>query len=79
MSIILEKLYRFGWNNYPYIRLSLSLPERIYNSIMAKGFSAMFTFKLDKTKDGDYERGLRMCAKDAVQGCGLRKQTKDAN
>ena len=27
-----------------------SLPERIYNPIMAMGFSAMFTFQLDNTK-----------------------------
>ena len=26
------------------------MPERIYNPIMAMGFSAMFTFQLDNTK-----------------------------
>ena len=27
-----------------------TMPERIYNPIMAIGFSAMFTFQLDNTK-----------------------------
>ena len=27
-----------------------TLPERIYNPIMAMGFSAMFAFQLDNTK-----------------------------
>ena len=27
-----------------------AMPERIYNPITAMGFSAMFTFQLDKTK-----------------------------
>ena len=27
-----------------------TMPERIYNPIMAMGFSAMFTFQLDNTK-----------------------------
>ena len=29
---------------------NLSLPERIYNSITAMEFSAMFTFQLDNTE-----------------------------
>ena len=28
----------------------IAMPERIYNPIMAMGFSAVFTFQLDNTK-----------------------------
>ena len=40
---LLKRLFHF-------LDIIVSWPERIYNPIMAMGFSAMFTFQLDNTK-----------------------------